>query len=788
MEYLVLESRADRDYQQWQIDAGEWLVGRRSVTVTCKTVFKLSYHDQTWERKKVVKYYENGKVQDVTSNLKWELDELGNELKNPTNKKKIRHLSVYSPGFKLIRNITLCDTPGLDAYNLPHHDEITINNILPSLDLVLYISNVRLAAQENNWIVKLISETKKPLVWVLNCVDVIKEKTEKDGTISKSREQVVSEHLKKVQDSLINSGVADPSSVPIVFVSSIQALRPDEYAQSGFEEFIATLHGLIDKLEPKFTLGRLRQIGNELSYLLEAEKQSETSREEHYQNDKRNELLIQKKDVEATRSKTIKTFDSICSEFNNEAKGLVSSLRHLSNKSIDEANRLRSQAQVSVSQANQKLNQSIIDMNSEFKRIRKQNNILNEDFFHRLSSGAPSIQFKSVETREYTITKRVEKEPILGLGLRKRFGKLFNTDWGYDVYEETMYEIKDIERFKSQLENGLKSEMNWLKNSKEQSISALENYCRTVTNVIDSRIRSIEEALKHIIPEQTRNLIIQRLKSLKESIEKAATNLPFVHESIMFEDPAISGKDSQCKPFLEIDDLELRLMRFLNSAANRVYQMQLDSLCGNEPCGGRSRVVLCHWNTSLFSEFLSRYFPHDPVPSGQYSRVKSGSYDLIVLDDSLDERRDYDNILRNMDWQNSTLFLFVPVSQIGYFQKQYYQSEAAKHFRKAKRIISVVADFSDFVDNDNLADYLATFSEFLLNSGLKPDHILTNHDDLGMGSVIEALIKRKYRLVNERDEIEFIAKMDREGHFLNVDFKKRIARILPEWRNCINDR
>ena len=739
------------------------------------------------KEKKVVKYYEDGMIQEVTTNLKHELDELGNELKNPANKKKILHLSVYSPCFKLNPNITLCDTPGLEAYNLPHHDEITINSILPSLDLVLYISNVRLAAQENNRIVKLISETKKPLVWVLNCVDVIKEKTEKDGVVSKSREQVVSEYLKKVQDNLYNSGVTDPSAVPIVFVSSIQAVRLREYEQSGFKEFINTLHGLICKLEPKFTLSRLKQISNELTYLIEAENRSEASKEEDYKKDK-NEYHEHKKAIENTRKDTIKAFDSIYNEFADKAIRIMDSLQHLSNNSIDEANHLRSQAQKSVSEANQRLNRLIIEMNDEFKRIRKQNNILNEDFFHRLSSGAPSIQFISADTREYTIKRRVEKKPILGLGLRKLWGKITGTDCGYDVYEETVLEIKDIERFKHQLENGLKSEMNWLMNSREQSIAALENYCQTVVNVIESRICSIEEALRHIIPEHTRSHLLQQLKILKDSIEKITIDQTLTHESTKFENPSISSKNSQCEPAIEIDYLELSMLRFLNSAANRIYQMHFDSLCGHDPDNARSRVILCHWNQTLFSDFWIRYFPHDPVPNGQYVKVRSRSYDLIVLDDSLDDRRDYDNILRNIDWRNSSLFLLIPVSQIGYFQKQFFHSKAAKHFKKAKQVISVVVDFSDFMDNENLVEYLSTFSEFLLNSGLKSDHILINHDDLGLGSVIETLIKGTYKIVNERDEIEFIAKMDREGLFLNVDVKNRIARILPEWRNRINDK
>mgnify|MGYP002345699710 CR=1 FL=1 len=739
------------------------------------------------DEKKVIKYYEDGMVQEVTTNLRQELDELGNELKNPTNNKKILHLSVYSPGFKLNKNITLCDTPGLEAYNLPHHDEITINSILPSLDLVIYVSTVRLAAQENNRIVRLISETKKPLVWVLNCADVIKEKTERDGLVSKSREQVANEHLKKVRDNLYNSGVTDASAVPIVFVSSIQALRIGEYEQSGFAEFINSLHEQIDKLEPKFIVGRLKQISNELTYIIEAESRQESIKETNYENDK-TELQRQQNDIETIRNNTVKDLNSICRDFEKSASKILDSSHFLSSSAIDEANNLRSQAQKSVSEANQRLNRLIIDMNDEFKKIRKQNNILNEDFFHRLSSGAPPIQFYSAEIREYSKTRRVEKKPILGWGLRKLWGKITGTDCGYDVYEETVLEIKDIEKFKYQLENGLKSEMKWLFDSSDQSISALENNCQIIMNVIESRIRSIEEALRFVIPVQTHKQVLTQVHSLKDSIDQIVFASSTTSGDPSNNDLSIPKNTSQCIPSVEIDDLELSLMRFLNSAANRVYRVHFESLIGDVSDNVRSRIVIFHWNLTLFSEFWLRYFPHDPVPQGHYAKTKSGYYEFTVIDDSLDDRKDYENILRNIDWQNSSLFLLIPVSQIGYFQKQFFQSKATKHFKKAKQIISVIADFSDFIDNENLAEYLIAFKDLLNAGGLNTNHIVLNHDDLGLGRVIETLIKCNYQIKNERDEIEFIAKMDREGHFLNVDVKNRIAHILPEWRNCINDK
>lgn len=738
------------------------------------------------EEKKIIKFYQDGLVQEVKTNLKQELDELGNELKNPTNTKKIHQLSVYSPYFKLNPSITICDTPGLDAYNLPHHDEITINNILPSLDLVLYISNVRLAAQENNKIVKLISETKKPLIWVLNCIDVIREKTEKDGTVSKSKEQVLSEHYEKVKDNLCNSGVTDPSAVPIVFVSSREALRTAGYAQSGFKNLINTLHEQISKLEPKFVVGRIRQISKELKHILVTESRQVSNKDSNYENDIKT-LLDEKKDIQLTRDKTINAFESIMYNFLSKAKVIINSLDNLSNDSIERANKLRNQAQKCVSEANQRLKRKIIEMNDEFQTIRKQNNILNEDFFYKLFSGVSLIKFQSVEVEEHTRKTLSEKKSITGLHLRKRLGNIFRTNWGYKVYEETILEIKDIDNFKDQLKMGLNSEMKWLESSIDRSVSALDNYYKTVMNVLESRIHSIEEALRYEIPEETRKIVLNQLQSLNESIEKIVSVNYLTCNDTGKKNLRISSLTSRCESTVELDYLELSLMRFLNSATNIVYLMQLDSLCEYNS-DNKSCIVICHWNQGLFSELWERFFPNDPVPQGHYAKIKNGSYKLTVIDDSLDDRKDYENILRNIAWQKSSLFLLISVSQIGFFQEQFFKSKAAKYFKKANQVISVIADFSDFFYNNKLVDYLLEFSNFLDKSGLRSEHIMLNHDDIGLGIVIETLIKGTYQLKNESDEILFINQMDKESYFLNDNVKNRIAQILPEWRNSINDK
>jgi len=737
--------------------------------------------------KKVVKYYEDGAVREVTTNLSHELDNLGNELKNPSNNKKVLHLSVYSPLFKLNDDITLCDTPGLEAYNLKHHDEITLHNILPSLDLVLYISNVRLAAQENNRIVNLVSETKKPFIWVLNYIDAIKEKTEKDGIVSKSREQVLYEHQKKVRDNLYNSGITNPSSVPIAFVSSIQALREEEYVHSGFDSLINVLHESINKLKPKFFSGRLNQIAKEIAKIIESESKHEFNKEADYEKE-RNDIIQSIEEVDEIRAQFADEFDEICNYFNYTKGDLISSLNRINRSSIQEASTLAKEVNNCIAETNRDLVELIKDMNETFKTIRKQYNLLNEDFFHQLNSNAPHVKLPTVKTEIHEREYRKEKKPIFGLGIRKGLGELFGTDWGYDVYKTTTVEIENIVDFKIQVRNGLNSEMQWLISSKEQSIMALNNYYLIIKSALDSRILSIDDALKHTIPKRIHNRIIKQLKEIELSIKKAIVNEP--KSSINLDSGKITEENilSTAEEYIEIDHLELSLIRLLNNTANYFYKAYFKTLIKHNTDDAKTNIVICHWNTSLFSEFWLRFLPDEPIPQGVFTTIETDKYKVTMFNDSSTDQKVHKDLLRKINWEKSNLILLIPVSQIGYFQKQLSQSLAAEYFRKADRLICVIADFSDFADNDNLIEYLIEFKELLISTELNPEHIALNHDDIGIGGIIEYLINDKHQLKNERDEIAFIDKMDKKGCFLNIDVKNKVSRMLPEWRNFANDK
>ena len=83
----------------------------------------------------------------------------------------------------------------------------------------------------------------------------------------------------------------------------------------------------------------------------------------------------------------------------------------------------------------------------------------------------------------------------------------------------------------------------------------------------------------------------------------------------------------------------------------------------------------------------------------------------------------------------------------------------------------------------SLDEYLVAFKDLLETGGLKPKHIVLNHDDIGLSKVIENLIIGGRHINNEREELEFISEMDKQGYFVNPNIKEIIVRLLRKWRN-----
>lgn len=180
-----------------------------------------------------------------------ELEHYGDERFNPGNREEVDEIRVHAPGFRFDKNLVIIDTPGLDAYGLDQHKEVTMKLVLPTVDMVLFLTNVKCDSDAANLsFIDNVTTDDKPLVVVQNKIDSIEAKISRRG-VEKTKEEVQQDHLRRLQRLLAGAKKASVRNAPIVQVSA----KASNWRESNLGE----LGEILDKqiaLNSRFRISR----------------------------------------------------------------------------------------------------------------------------------------------------------------------------------------------------------------------------------------------------------------------------------------------------------------------------------------------------------------------------------------------------------------------------------------------------------------------------------------------------------------------------------------------------
>lgn len=84
---------------------------------------------------------------------------------NAGNKEHVVQIELSTPTFELGNDILLIDSPGLDAYGLENHEELTLEVLLPTIDICIFVTTLKNNSDEKmKSILNLIGKYKCPVV------------------------------------------------------------------------------------------------------------------------------------------------------------------------------------------------------------------------------------------------------------------------------------------------------------------------------------------------------------------------------------------------------------------------------------------------------------------------------------------------------------------------------------------------------------------------------------------------------------------------------------------------
>ncbi|WP_318503001.1 dynamin family protein [Bacillus sp. T3] len=199
------------------------------------------------------------------------LKKYGDESENQNNRYKVKEIHLQSKHFLLPKEVQIIDSPGLDAYGLERHEELTLSTLLPTIDLCLYVVTLKTNSDETTKrILAQINDQHKPMIIVQNMLDSLEPKLGKNGRVEKTRKVIAEEHMNRTKRILDAIDTNLHEIVQIVQLSAKRAVdgRREGSSQKIKESQIQNLIHMIQSYQEKKGPQLFHTRGNSLKTMI----------------------------------------------------------------------------------------------------------------------------------------------------------------------------------------------------------------------------------------------------------------------------------------------------------------------------------------------------------------------------------------------------------------------------------------------------------------------------------------------------------------------------------------
>lgn len=232
------------------------------------------------ERSAIV-YFLDGKKNKIgdTPQLKDLIVQYSDENYNKRNEKQVAQLELSTPNFDLGEDVLLVDSPGLDATGYEAHEKLTLETLLPTVDVVIFVTTVK---SEHDGKMKqtldTIAKHNCPVMVVQNMLDAVRPSI--DG--KKSAADVAKERMNRVQMAVEQSKIENKSEVKITQISAVWAMEyrcnkehheedVRNFKRSRYENFVTEVKELVALKRPEIEKQRVKTIVERIEELIRQE-------------------------------------------------------------------------------------------------------------------------------------------------------------------------------------------------------------------------------------------------------------------------------------------------------------------------------------------------------------------------------------------------------------------------------------------------------------------------------------------------------------------------------------
>lgn len=232
------------------------------------------------ERSAIV-YFLDGNKKKIgdTAQLKESIVQYSDESYNKRNEKQVAQLELSTPNFDFGDDVLLVDSPGLDATGYEAHEKLTLETLLPTVDVVIFVTTVKSEVDKKmKQTLDTIAKYNCPVMIVQNMLDAVRPSV--DG--KKSAADVARERMNRVRLAVEQSRIKNKNEVKISQISAVMAMQyrcHQEHSEeeirnfkhSRYESFVAGVKELVASKRPEIEKQRVETILKHIEELIRQE-------------------------------------------------------------------------------------------------------------------------------------------------------------------------------------------------------------------------------------------------------------------------------------------------------------------------------------------------------------------------------------------------------------------------------------------------------------------------------------------------------------------------------------
>lgn len=620
------------------------------------------------------------------------LQEYSDERFNRDNTKGVLSIELTSPQFDLGSDVILVDSPGLDAYGLEVHERITLESLVPTMDMCIYITTTKTNSDEKmRQMLDVVAKYHCPIVIVQNMIDAVRPSAFGD----KSSAEVAEDHLRRVRRIVDASEIEDKKAVEIVQMSSKNAVYervPGADAQaapsdaprvpSNYGGFVSAVHRVLDRQRPRIDRQRLLSVQNRaLDVAEQAESQIDGRRSAGHVVRSFPLAALERRTNEQDES-VRQTFHSMIGEFETRSNAIVRDLgtgkvkKDVLRKNLARVNNL-------VQSTAEGLLGVVSDHNAFIENaahdLRRPSRDLQCPISLRSFSGLSEVQ--KTETK----MRRVKKEGFFKGKAARFFGKIIgNRDMGYEkekyqevVTDKTATRKAILDRLDEAGRHFRQTSENWLNQRFDPSMSQIRE------GIQDAK-GSYEQRLNAVMRTQSLMQLHDDMRRLAAEIDAETAKSAPAAKKVQEQAPSFGTDKNVPRQEVAVSDLTSAVLRLARGAVQKQHLATHTAL--HEALGtAESLPVIISWDRGSLQEFVWQTglddaktieFPNGPV----------------TLPDGAGRGR--------------TVFVLVNTPQYGAARKQIEALRLNDALRPDDFVVWVVQDFQELINTDRAVEGL----------------------------------------------------------------------------------